>query len=370
MSVAKKIFTGFVSTLGATALVAIAVAPANGAELTQTNFGDEVSAAEIRTALQIAENSTEAKIVDPIRSSLDADGFYQSTTNTDVSVQVPVDSGAAIELSSPGGTSISIGLPSGEVFENGQLSPDGRITFAGSSAVGAAVIPSEQGVQVVTTYANASASRTASYKLNVPLESRLEILDGVYYVLDDSHTYIALEAPWAIDARGDSVPTRYSLSNGILTQFVAFDETTQFPVVADPTWSYLWEYDTAKSPATVYAMLHRCFNCYFPVAGAPAAYPAVGDVLDLWVPVLGAAPVTVVSSAYRNLGNEYYSFAFRANAGHFDGEGSSISFAFTANQKMTVRAWVENIWTSSPAFQTATWTNWFIFSQNLMNGSL
>jgi hypothetical protein len=47
-----------------------------------------------------------------------------------------------------------------------------------------------------------------------------------------------LAAPWAVDARGESVKTRYVLSDNSVVQVIDTDSTTTFPVVADP--SVLW----------------------------------------------------------------------------------------------------------------------------------
>ncbi|MFF5253510.1 DNRLRE domain-containing protein [Streptomyces leeuwenhoekii] len=50
------------------------------------------------------------------------------------------------------------------------------------------------------------------------------------------------EAPWAKDANGDAVPTRYEVQDGYLVQSVDFTESTAFPVVIDPGfWSTAWK---------------------------------------------------------------------------------------------------------------------------------
>lgn len=51
----------------------------------------------------------------------------------------------------------------------------------------------------------------------------------------------AVIAPaWAVDARGRSVPTRYTVSGDTLTQVVDLTAATAFPVVADPSVKFSW----------------------------------------------------------------------------------------------------------------------------------
>lgn len=45
----------------------------------------------------------------------------------------------------------------------------------------------------------------------------------------------SIARPWAADAHGAPVPTRFAVRGGALVQTVDFKETTAFPVVADPS---------------------------------------------------------------------------------------------------------------------------------------
>lgn len=75
--------------------------------------------------------------------------------------------------------------------------------------------------------------------------------------------------------------------------------------------------------------LHRCFNCSFPVGGAPKAYPKNGQLLPLVACASGLfcrkAPVRFYSHPER-LG-----FLLIAQRGHFDGAGSIVEFRFFGN---------------------------------------
>nr|BFD87200.1 hypothetical protein StreXyl84_66010 [Streptomyces sp. Xyl84] len=63
------------------------------------------------------------------------------------------------------------------------------------------------------------------------------------------------EAPWAKDAAGNDVPTRYEVKDGNLVQTVDFSATTAFPVVIDPGfWSTAWK--VTKCAASVASFIY------------------------------------------------------------------------------------------------------------------
>lgn len=67
--------------------------------------------------------------------------------------------------------------------------------------------------------------------------------DGSVAVVDpagDGKLVAYIEKPWAKDASGRSVPTRYEVAGSTLTQHVTATEETQFPVVADPSIVNKW----------------------------------------------------------------------------------------------------------------------------------
>ncbi len=64
--------------------------------------------------------------------------------------------------------------------------------------------------------------------------------DGSAVVLDAGGQVVNhIAAPWARDADGKQVPTRYSSSGNRLIQHIEFGKRTAFPVVADPQFSWV-----------------------------------------------------------------------------------------------------------------------------------
>ena len=82
------------------------------------------------------------------------------------------------------------------------------------------------------------------------------------------------------------------------------------------------------APADAFGALHECFNCIFPVQGAPSTFPTEGEYLPLQV--CGLAGIIVCKSAavrsYARPDDNYIEYV--AQAGHFDGAGSTVSFMF------------------------------------------
>jgi hypothetical protein len=132
------------------------------------------------------------------------------------------------------------------------------------------------------------------------------------------------------------------------------------------------------SPAPVYAdpyfamqALQSCFNCSFPVPGAPTAFPSYGQYIALQPCItlnsIGCqnAPVT----AYPDVQARY--FVLVAEAGHFDGQGSTVTFRFYQSSsgvlRLNVIAYVANAtapwWLPDDvniAFAESTWRSFAV----------
>ncbi|MGV0772045.1 hypothetical protein [Mycobacterium syngnathidarum] len=86
---------------------------------------------------------------------------------------------------------------------------------------------------------------------------------------------------------------------------------------------------TIMSVDDVWKELNRCFNCNFPMGGAPAKLPKVGDQLPLEIERFGihAADFPVEVTQIDKSANEI-NIEFATLPGHVDGEGSTIHFRF------------------------------------------
>lgn len=191
------------------------------------------------------------------------------------------------------------------------------------------------GVAIVTTVNSPRAAQNFEYEISGVEDPYLvELGDNSYVMLDGRDVYIAsIGEPWAVDANGVDLVTHYTLTDNILTQHIDYSDVTEYPVVADPAWTYRFDIRsytliTGKekaTPARVMKELRRCFNCSFPVTGAPHAFPVYGQTINL-----DASPFTFIKKPAPVKVSDVNStgFQFVAKKGHFDGEGSTITFNF------------------------------------------
>ena len=122
---------------------------------------------------------------------------------------------------------------------------------------------------------------------------------------------------------------------------------------------------TAKA---AFKELHHCFNCSFPVTGAPAAYPKSGQHLPLKACGLPGCPNAPVK-AYPHDDQGYLQLV--AEPGHFDGADSTVTFLFykdaQGNLNLNVTAYVTNPNPSIPADinKTGAQSTWDTFAVKL-----
>lgn len=241
----------------------------------------------------------------------------------------PVQAGAAseVELSPEGlsGQAVDVVLPSTPSAEvEGDESSAAPVFYTDATG---------DGIRIISTFPTAEDVVDLRYEMGGVLDPYLVQVGDAFKVLDLNDRYIVdLAAPWAIDASGRYLPTRYTLTGNELRQHVDFTGAV-FPVVADPAWTYAVDHAsfnliTGKEKATpsrVMAELKRCFNCSFPVANAPRAFPSVGQTINL-----NASPFTMINVAapVRVSAVVKDGFNFIALPGHFDGVDSTVSFRF------------------------------------------
>lgn len=200
----------------------------------------EVNAADAVAAIQ---DVAPQAVAGAIAVGGTADAAVQASTADGVKVKVPVDATDGVQATLPGG-SVSIGLPFAEQATDATASPlPGVVVYDnnnGSSTV--PVVRADGAVQISTVIENANAPKRYDYPLTLPEGQQARLLtDGSVVVgSEDAESASAfIPAPWARDAAGAAVPTHYELSGSTLTQVVDVTATTDFPVVADPTVTWL-----------------------------------------------------------------------------------------------------------------------------------
>lgn len=200
--------------------------------------GDKVTTSEVASAINNVEAANDGLIAEPIKSTTDTDSaavVEQEGTTLDV----PKDPADGVSLGADGTSPVTIEMPNADEAKDATKLADGTVVYPGTDGSANAVIPVNGGVQMVTTIADAGAPTQYPYGVNVPAGGKVVVNeDGSAAVLDaEGSTVLAIPAPWATDAAGVSVPTRFTTDGQTLTQVI--DHTSgafAYPVVADPVW--------------------------------------------------------------------------------------------------------------------------------------
>lgn len=225
-------FLGAGATIASFALVAaLGAVPAQAADDVT-----DVSASEVEEALAGVSPALLESAVDSAATTTAA----AVTGGEGAGASIPQDPSDGVDLT-VGASSVSIGLPEVEGASTAVELDSGAITYPSDNGVANTVVPFSDGVQMLTTIASADAPESFSYQVDVPQGGAITLADDGTAVISDAEgsPLITTTAPWAVDANGTSVPTRYEVDGNNLIQVV--DHTTgdfAYPIVADPT--YWW----------------------------------------------------------------------------------------------------------------------------------
>ncbi|MBD8704920.1 hypothetical protein [Frigoribacterium sp. CFBP 13712] len=347
-------FAGRLAAVGvvATALVGGALQPAFAAE-TPLGTADASGVVEQLAPGILGETSHDA-------------GVSVAETPATEGISVAVGSDEAIseldDASSPGIT-FSVDYATKQVGTDSGL----QILETTSENASAYVQPLASGVRVLTAIESAEAPSEYSYSFDVPAETVLNEGANGYYLESGEDVLGVLAHPWAVDADGQQLPTSFTWESGKLTQHVDLSSPAiAFPVLADPAWSYTYSYATKKTAAANKNLLKGCFSCYFPVSGAPKAFPKAGQLLPLRV---GPGNFECRFKSEFS-GTNYFGFQFDATKNHVDGAGSNIVFEFRTVggvKKLVVSGYIVNDawWVKNNAYKVGALNNWQTFANRL-----
>ena len=153
-------------------------------------------------------------------------------------VTLPIDSGDPVTLAPAEGPTLSIALPQSTAVESSEPAPEsGAVVHdLNDGSVILPVVKDDGTVQILSVIDSADAPHTFSYVLDATGGVVLEAQpDGGAVVLGaDGEELASIAAPWAVDASGAAIPTRYTIDGGTLTQHVEPAEGASYPIVADP----------------------------------------------------------------------------------------------------------------------------------------
>ena len=278
-----------------------------------------------------------------------------------ISVQ-QMSRGAAVDL---GGIGDAKGSSIGFTVENATMVSDLNNSFSSVHIDGtdtsSLIQETNTGVRVLNVIHSAySKSVEYSYKFDAPSDSYLTPAQDGYLITDTAgNVYGKLLTPWAVDATGQALATNYEWKDSVLTQKIDLSpKNVAFPVVADPNWTYTLWYALTTTASKAKTQLKACFNCEFPVNGAPKSFPVAGQLLPLTVPVPFLPLSLNMECKFRSetTSTNYFAFTFDATKNHYDGYGSHITFEImvvSSSYRLVVSAFIVN----DPLPDRATYTN-------------
>lgn len=232
--------------------------------------------------------------------------------------------------------------------------------------------PLASGFRVLNIIESPTSQQDFRFKLHVPENTQIVQVDGAVRVQKGDLILGQLRKPWAIDSNGREVQTYFSVEANVVTQHLVPSSETVYPVVSDPNWSYLYVYNLNISHSSAWAKVHNCFNCYFPVTGAPRYFPSYNQLLPLTTTFALWTYNMECRMSYVITATNYYKWQFWATRNHIDGAGSSITFEFrkktSASSQLIVDAWIINDFQGvggNVGYQVGAFGNWQNFANNL-----
>lgn len=193
------------------------------------------------------------------------------------------------------------------------------------------VNPTDGGAQIIFKAETPNASDDLAVTFDSKIVDKAELGDGQIALDFENGTSIAVDKPWAYDAAKNPLKTSYVIEGNTLRQVVETSPSTQWPILADPNWSYTLSYGLYKkdTPTDVAKRL-KATNGFkkFPVSGRPNNFPKPGQFLPLTT-LTRNFNCTFHSQFSGNDGSEqWWGFRFNSTSKHIDGKGSWIKFTF------------------------------------------
>lgn len=242
---------------------------------------DNVTTSEIASAINTTDAASGDLVAEPVPSKTDADSaaiVLKDGSTTDI----PKSPEEGIELTGKDGSDITIELPNADDANDAQRLSDGTVVYSGTDGSASAVIPTNDGVQVLATIANVDAPTHYDYVISVPEGGKVEVVaDGGAQIVDASGTgTLYVGAPWAKDSNGTTVPTHFKVEGTSLVQVVDHSSGDfTYPVVADPRFYWAWGITTIKFSSAETGYISR--------AGAAAIGAYVGGPAVAFASTLG-----------------------------------------------------------------------------------
>lgn len=210
---------------------------------------------------------------------------------------IPADPAEGIVLTGNGSSQMRLGLPFAQQAASSADVGAGMVAYDNQNGSTTVPLVVDAGSLAVHTVINSvEAPQSYEYELGLAQGDQVQQLaTGEIVVTDEQgNPEFASAAPWAKDATGASVPTRYELHGSTLVQVVDHDASFRYPVVADPTiggvYMDRYQWNSAHDRLTIW-----------PTFAGGTFQP--GLVLQFgWPELIGATPSANTPTMYQQFG--------------------------------------------------------------------
>lgn len=206
---------------------------------------DPIEAIESVAPESLAAVVTDDGVVHATAAALEPDEYGRSLAEAPEYVQadpevvfdVPSDPAEGIKISQDGLEDIVIGLPNAADAENaiyGELDVAIYDNQDGSTTV--PIVRPDGSIQITTVIEGPESPTRYAYPISLPDGGQLvDAGDGYVAIVDAREVPVAMiSPPWALDANGNGIATRYEIEGTTLVQVVDHARGDRYPIVADP----------------------------------------------------------------------------------------------------------------------------------------
>lgn len=229
-------------------ILTLAMLPAQGQTVSSDNLSSQEVLSRMASVAQTGEQDILSSAVD-ILPNEDLDNVLEvSLSGTDI--EVPADISSPVTVQESLSEKVLIHRPYDKESTQAEVLGNGTVVNEGDTFSTVTSIKEDGGLQLATIIDSVDTPERFSYSIELPEDAHMfETHGGVLIEDADGNLIGGFTPPWALDAKGRSVPTRYEVEGNTLTQVVSHKEEhdVQYPVVADPVFrhgmihSVIWE---------------------------------------------------------------------------------------------------------------------------------
>ena len=148
---------------------------------------------------------------------------------------MPSDATGPIRVLAADDSTLAIRLPRATAGAPGIHDEDIVTYDAGDGSVSVPLVNADGSIQLTTVIDSPTAPTRYTYDFGMGVQLEAEGTGVIVRAADDNFLGV-IQAPWAHDADGTAVQTRFVLNGSLLTQIVEHSAMYSYPVVADPAF--------------------------------------------------------------------------------------------------------------------------------------